>query len=124
MKTVKLSHGNSWSDATSKIWQVEDALKGENPILYKSPSLSLKSYKDYRFRNVKLQDYYLPCFFNSLTSYRQSSRINQIENYTNSSLVGKGENAEGIKMQARVEVQPKSFGIDWISRIGGKLYGK
>ena len=62
MKTVKLSHGNSWSDATSKIWQVESALKGENPILYKSPNLSLKSYKNYRFRNVKIHDYCLPSY--------------------------------------------------------------
>lgn len=60
LETKWIDSGLDWSDAKSKAYNVEGKLKGDNPILYKSPSLELEYSSNYRFRDVQIDTLYSP----------------------------------------------------------------
>lgn len=63
----------------------------------------------YKYYNLESKMSENSSFFSSLTSSHQGSRISQVKNYTNSGTVGEGIMYEGINMDARIEVEPKSW---------------
>ncbi|CAG8636455.1 363_t:CDS:2 [Ambispora gerdemannii] len=63
LETKWIDSGLDWSDAKSKAYNVEGKLKGDNPILYKSPSLELKYNENYySFKDVKSTELSLPSY--------------------------------------------------------------